>query len=321
MVVSIGNSTRPELVMEQSRRNGNNAIMQFPSDLSAQCILFIFKKYEYQKPGDRGGLLKNGSSVISTASQTSSILLPIPSNLKENFSLNINGFAQGYYGSIISEETNVVNNSIGSSTGLTDAITSAYTNFTNSMAGQVDPKTIIDTLTGKNNSNIGNDANFLLRSQMSKDLQANVDVGLGTTINPKLSLAFNGVELKSHSFNWTLAPKSRKESDSIRDIGNLIKSKILPTYGNLASGTDKAFLNYPEVVDIYLLGVAEDYYMHFKTCMVKNFSVDYANKGLSFLTGGKPTVVNMSIDLMEMDIHTAEDYTAPVVSQAARNGF
>ena len=320
MKASLGTSTRPELVMEKARRNSANSLLQFPSDLSAQCILFIFKKYEYKKPGDRGGLLKNGSSIIGTASPTSSILLPIPTNLKENFSLNINGFAQGYFGSIMSEEAGVINKSLGSTSGWTDAVKTAFTNFTNSMADQVDAKTIIDTLSGQNNSSLAADANFLMRSQMSKDMQNNIDVGLGSTINPKQSLAFNGVELKSHNFSWTFAPKNRKESETLRDIGNLIKSKILPTYGNMASGTDKAFLNYPEVVDMYLLGVSEDYYLHFKTCMVKNFEVDYAGKGLSFLSGGKPTAVSMSMTLMEMDIHTAEDYQV-VVSQASRNGF
>ena len=57
----------------------------------------------------------------------------------------------------------------------------------------------------------------------------------------------------------------------------------------------RAFLKYPSVVDMYLLGIDEGYWMKFKPCMISNVSVDYGGGGLvSIIKGGKPAAVNLS---------------------------
>jgi hypothetical protein len=42
--------------------------------------------------------------------------------------------------------------------------------------------------------------------------------------------------------------------------------------------------------------------------MVQQFQNNYTPNGLAVVTGGKPAMVSMNMTLMEMDIHTSEDY-------------
>ena len=60
---------------------------------------------------------------------------------------------------------------------------------------------------------------------------------------------------------------------------------------------------------MYLLGVNPDYFVKFKSAMIRSVHVEYGSQGIvSIVKGGKPGNVSLSIDLVELDIHTAEDY-------------
>jgi hypothetical protein len=48
--------------------------------------------------------------------------------------------------------------------------------------------------------------------------------------------------------------------------------------------------------------------MYFKTSMIQGFNVSYTPHGLAIVKGGKPAMVSLSMNLVEADIHTAEDY-------------
>ena len=52
----------------------------------------------------------------------------------------------------------------------------------------------------------------------------------GTAINPQATLSFEGVNLRSFSFDWTLYPESKEEALSIKKIIRSIKRNILPKY-------------------------------------------------------------------------------------------
>jgi hypothetical protein len=123
-------------------------------------------------------------------------------------------------------------------------------------------------------------------------------------------LAFEGVNLRTHQFNWDLFPSNMADSERIREIVNVIKRNSLPETVSLGT-ISKAFLRYPSTVDMYLIGVNREYYMKFKTSMVTSFGVDYGAGGtLSIMKGGKPAGVNISMQLSELEIETAHDYGA-----------
>jgi hypothetical protein len=151
------------------------------------------------------------------------------------------------------------------------------------------------------------DAAFLLRKALPGNVGRSVDAGTGTFINPKATLSFEGVEMKTHSFNWTVAPKSPTESDNLRNVIRTINKNILPQYveGEVAQ---RAMFRYPSMVDVFFVGIDDNYYYKFKTAMVQTFNVNYTPNGVSVLKGGRPAAVQMQMNIIESDIHTSEDY-------------
>lgn len=128
---------------------------------------------------------------------------------------------------------------------------------------------------------------------------------LGAVPNPHLQAIFSGVELRSHSFQWTFAPRNPAESKNLRAIINEIKKNSLPNYST--AGT--AALQYPPMVEIALMGFMEPL-INFKKCLIKSVSVNYAPAGIpSFFAGSRdPTMIQLEIQLLETEIQTARDY-------------
>lgn len=126
----------------------------------------------------------------------------------------------------------------------------------------------------------------------------------GTAVNPFDTMMFEGVNLKKHSFSWKLSPSTKSESDSIRNIVNLLKQKSLPAYRNLKFG-----FNYPSIANIAFIGIDQEYYYKLKPAMITDISIKYNNSDqLNVYRGGKPVIVELNIELTEVTVHTSEDY-------------
>lgn len=288
-------------IIERKRRDRASNVLQFPEDLGAHAVLMIFKKYEYRKPGTRQ-LNRVSNSTLSSAelSKSSNIMLPLPRNLQDSYNINVQRFDQEIGGELIaSAASNVAGMGDMSMGQLSSALASSI------------PGIDLSSYEGGNfMSQLSRDAAFLGRRTVDRAMpnaSRNIDAGLGSTVNPKAALIFEGVELKTHTFNWSLAPRSAAESTVIRDITNTIRRNILPSYGEVG-GVSRVILNYPSTVDIFFFGIDPSYFLFYKTCMVQNFEIDFTSEGMSILKGGKPAVVNMSMNLIESDIHTSEDY-------------
>ena len=75
------------------------------------------------------------------------------------------------------------------------------------------------------------------------------------------------------------------------------------------------------MVDIFFVGLNQEYYFYFKTCMINNITVDYAPQGQSLFKGeggSRPVMMNFKVDLTEAQIHTKEDYTDNIINMAGR---
>lgn len=277
-------------VMALSRLNAQaTEIKYFPSNIGAHGLLMIFSEYKFQPPGSRGLLVSPNDSSSLQKNIKGSVLLPIPSLIDGN-NMRLSPFE---FGTNIGSEEIATIVSRGSGENIAKEMKSQYDRAYNKItSGKVS----------------ANDALFLLRKLEDENFITNaISQGIGTTINPKTSLTFEGMNLKDFTFEWSLAPTQETDSFMIRDIIKLIKQNILPTYGT-AGFTARGMLNYPSTVDIYLLGVDTDYFMQFKTAMVGNMTVNYTPNGLSILRGGRPASIDLSISFTEMDIHTADDY-------------
>ena len=269
--------------MASRRRNNTYTQYSFPENLGNHAIVFNFSEYSYDVDATQV------SSILS-----SSIALPIPTNLVDSFNVNIQKQELGGVGNAAREMASMSAGGNLSTEGVINAVSSAVAGTAkNKVAGMADA--VIGTNAAKG-----------------------VEIGLGNIANPRVALSFDGVELKTHSFSWTLAPQSARESEKLKNIIQKIKRSALPTYNNTFG--QKTFLNYPNVVDVFFLGTTEGYMYYFKRAMISQFEVNYAGAGTpAFVEGGKPAVVTMTMNMTEIDIHTSEDYGG--VSSDASGGI
>lgn len=271
-----------ETAMRRSKSRSGYRIYSFPEDLGAHSLVFNFSEYDY-------GQAKSGTVNKVT---TGSISLPIPNNLSDSFNVRVAAGELGLLGNIAAESASTLEAKISGGGG-----------------GALD---IINSMTG---SLTGVGASLLLRNALEKadgGVIKGLEAATGYANNPHLALTFDGVDLKQHNFQWTLAPQSANESRILKNIIHEFKKAILPTY---KPGFGRQFFNFPMVADLFFMGTLapEDgkgnYLYSFKRCMVNTFEVNYAGNGSpTWVEGGKPAVVTMTMNLIEMDIHTAEDY-------------
>jgi len=200
---------------------------------------------------------------------------PIPRDLKESFDINVSEKAQSMAGGVADLGTAAFR-------GLdADAVMSQTKAIAYSYAVQS-----TEALSGEIGDVVGQFA--------------------GVVPNPHIQAIFEGIGLRKHSFTWTFAPRNPQESRALKQIIFKLKTNSLPAYSNLGT----AALQYPPLVDIELQPKTD--LITFKTCIVSNLSVNYAPQGLpSFFAGERePTMIQITLDLMETMIQTANDYGA-----------
>jgi hypothetical protein len=325
---------RPEVAMSLSRsRDVFPSLLSFPANKSAHSMLMVFRTYRYEAPGERGILSLNQGVLNDLRSgftlpqpqgfigptqleRLSAIELPFPSNLRDVDALRVERFEQGLLesaaGQMLAGAANAAvtsNATLGQLPGVIQGIGASGASFLGgvSVGGELDRA--LQTALGANLGNVARDAMYLARSYLPSSITRVADTVIGSAVNPRAALAFEGVELKTHSFSWTLAPKNSRESDILKELIFKIKRSSLPSYQTISTTSFKAYLKYPDIVDIYLLGVNAEYFMKFKTCMIRSVTVDYSSPGLvPILKGGKPAAVNLNLEFYEMDIHTSNDY-------------
>jgi hypothetical protein len=169
-------------------------------------------------------------------------------------------------------------------------------------------------------------AGYLARNFIPGEIAKSVGVVSQRTVNPQETLSFSGVDLRNFTFSWDLYPSNADDTTRIRKIVKLLKQKSLPTSeaADVGGTTARAFLNYPDIVELNLLGVQEDHFMRFKRCMIQNVTVDYGAGGMpEIMKGGVPAAVTLTITFSEIQIQTAQDYGAeePIVEAAVKQDF
>lgn len=335
---------------QQSQSRFNETLTTFPAKQSPHGIMMIFKKYDYKPFTEGRGKLTSIPGTSRNSGRTNSrnadlagsvaIQLPFPVSLTDSNGLRINGFERNTMIEGIAATSrdfllgagdgNTVADTLNRIGGATLGAARSAGAFAQQMiegglpSGDTVQQQILDlarTVGGIETSNVASAAAYLLRSKLPGDIGKSVDNVLGQVINPRETLAFEGVDLKTHSFSWQLFPSNQEDSNIIREIVRIIKRNSLPEVSDLI-GIKRAVLNYPSTVDMYLLGINDDHWMKFKTSMVTSFSVNYGEGGIvSIIKGGKPAAVTLSMNFTELEIESANDHgvggpTAASVDQA-----
>lgn len=332
-------SPRPEVYRRQQERDAASAAThyRFPNKPFPHSMLLVFKEYDYSNfqnqsytrqltsAVDQTGRLvgrERGKASVSLRSERS-IELPFPKQLTDNTNPIINTMSRDPF---VEQATNelmkavggVGNKNISDIPGMIQGLGAATARKFATATGEGAMGAVVDTLKSVGATNIGEAATlaaYLGRSVLNAfpgDIAKNINLATGNIINPRETLSFEGVQLRTHQFTWDLYPSNVDDSKRIQEIVSIIKRSILPRTQGLGVGNfdlGKVFLKYPHVLEMYLIGVRDGYFVKFKPCFVTNMSVDYAAGGtLGIMKGGRPAGVTISMSMQELQIETAHDY-------------
>ena len=302
--MSSNRSSRPEILMRDARERRNAIrILAFPTKPLPFSMLLTFRKYDYKRLYNQIENPQNTNSAPVELESTIVIELPFPSNLTDATGLRLENFGRSIAAQAIGELVSGATGSSGAeilasikgagtaaSEKLQDVGGGLVTSDKESRQGLTAMLSYITSLLGKNS------------------FSQTVESTVGLTVNPKETMAFSGVDLKAHSFQWKLFPSNRKDSEAIREISRAIKQSVLPSTRNVI-GLEKMFLSYPSTVEIELIGVDTKYFMKFKPAMVSSFNVSYGSgEGIPLLSGGKPASVTFDLELTELEADESGDY-------------
>ncbi len=121
---------------------------------------------------------------------------------------------------------------------------------------------------------------------------------VGKALNPLLFLAFNHQNFREFTFEWVLAPATKKESQTIKDIVTIIKNASLPT--------KNIIMDYPLIAMVNMSPNNINGMVKFKPMAVMGVSVNYTPNptGPSFFEGdeGAPTMVTLTVKFQEIKL-------------------
>ena len=134
----------------------------------------------------------------------------------------------------------------------------------------------------------------------------------GQILNSNLELLFQGVTLRTFPFNITFSPRSRPESDRVKQIIRRFKKSMSAKTGRKDYAVNGGvFLKAPDVFLLRYLSNGKDhpFLNSFKPCALTNMSVNYTGAG-TYATYGDATPVNIKVSLTFKEINPiyAEDY-------------
>ena len=323
----------PQEASREFERRSASGYLRFPDAPFPHSILLVFKSYSHVQNREVGNLGLNLAGVFNNrtsgvgrrVSQASmnSVELPFPKQLQDNTSLRINSFERDPLTENIARRVNDYLNgadatTVGDIPGMIQGMGAGMSQMMSASSMGAAGGALNDIASrflGTNIRDVATAAQYLLRKNLPGDIGRTIDNVTGQTLNPRETLAFEGVQLRTHQFNWDLFPSNQQDSERIKEIIAMIKKNSLPGVTDIA-GVSKAFLQYPSVVDVYLIGVNRDHWMKYKTSMVTSFTVDYGAGGtLAMMKGGKPAGVNLSLQMTELEIETNVDYGGTASTQ------
>ena len=137
----------------------------------------------------------------------------------------------------------------------------------------------------------------------------------GRAQNPYMEVLFNAPELRQFTYNFTFAPRNKKETEDVQNIIKLFRFHMSPELRQ----DHNMFLTLPSEFDIYYMYLdgngtaAENKYVNkISTCVLTNCTVDYTPGGVKMHHDGSPVVIKMGLTFQEMDMitkdHVAEGF-------------
>jgi|TARA_B100000085_G_scaffold277496_1_gene297991 hypothetical protein len=175
---------------------------------------------------------------------------------------------------------------------------------------------------GKNLSNLFFGSQIVNALGGNTSFQGLVSRTTGQVLNPNLELLFNGVTLRSFSFDFDLVPREERESRVVRKIIRTLKQNMSAKGGSSGDYSKGLFIKSPNIFQlVYSTGTETHRYLNrFKPMALKNMSVNYTGSGTyATYTDTSPVHYKLNLQFQELDPIYAEDYGADPERKPSEN--
>lgn len=285
----------PNLVLNQG---GNKPKYVFPENLLSKgavedrgpYIQFSMYKYERGLTAIKGG----------GASRVTAVCLPMPSNISQAYGANMDRFEANVAFDASAYQDGGVSGtgSIETATGLAGAaLAGGASEIAKKFgAGVSTARPSIGSLVGHVAGAAAN-----LRSQISATS--------GIALNPRLELAFNGMQLRTHDYRFMMIPRNARESNEIRQIHEVLRLAMHP--GNAFTVDSYAtFLEYPYEFTISFWDVdgnAIPGLPYIPDSFLTNLTIVANPNSSQFFEDGSPTSYMMGLSFAEAQALSRND--------------
>lgn len=133
-----------------------------------------------------------------------------------------------------------------------------------------------------------------------------VDQGLalsaiGIAVNPQVDVIYSSPHLRSFTFQFLFAPRTRKEAVMVADIIKTFKKEAAPEILGEGIGVGRYFVP-PSEFDIEFSNVES--MGKISSCVLENINVDYAPSGTAFYKDGYPVYTQLVLQFKELEFMT-----------------
>ena len=136
----------------------------------------------------------------------------------------------------------------------------------------------------------------------------------GATTNPYMEVLFGGADLRTFTYNFTFAPRDRKERDEVQKIIHTFRFHQAPELRSNQS----MYMGLPAEFDIHYMYQPENgdeasenpYYNKIATCVLTSCNVDYTPNGVQSHADGSPVQIKMTLNFLETELITKDHIEA-----------
>ena len=231
------------------------------------------------------------ASYKTTTRITDSVAIYLPPNVTDNTNAAYNGFATGVVGLAAAGGANLIE---------------AFRNNDFERAAQ--------NITGTAKGIVAESAKKAVAGLIEGLTEAEGSVELlnsafGQADNPYMEVLFDKMALRTFTYNFKFAPKSKDERDDVQKIIQLFRFHMAPEL----KGANNRFLTLPSTFDIHYMFQQEDgkasendFYNRIATCVLEGCNVNYTPDGVKSFRDGSPTQITMELQFKETELLTKD---------------
>lgn len=276
----------------------------YPMDLDDEHYM-IYNVVERRRPSQKN----EGTTRIIR-----SIILPVPSNLGVEYAAGYSNESLGALGAMAQGSIGgaELKGALGDAgEAISNSFAAAKNAFKNDTSDAVTKAAAIGAAGAAVTGAIGGAG--LLGGALAAGGLGGVATGVvqneGLAINPHMAVVFQGIDFRTHQFQYKFIAKNQMESDRLKLLINVMKKHMLPEY---AFGTDRAGLafKYPDEFTIEFADKIKPYLFYIGTSVMTGLTINYNGEGVPtfYETTGAPVSIDITMSFQETRLLTREGF-------------